>query len=272
MPHRERPLPESWDTSTNEEFFDYYATQSQSPATIDRFRRCQDTVLRVANKEGLSGPLRVADIGCGAGTQARLWAERGDHVFGLDVNEPLIQLARSRAAQAGLDIKFEVGAANSLPWRDKTMDVCLLPELLEHVADWRACLNEAVRILKTGGLLYLSTTNFLCPKQDEFSLPCYSWYPSPVKRYCERLAVTSRPSIAHYAKYPAVNWFSFYSLRDYLEPLGFKLLDRFDLIDIGDKGVTARRLVDAVRRFSALRLLGHIATPSTYLVGVKLQS
>jgi 2-polyprenyl-6-hydroxyphenyl methylase/3-demethylubiquinone-9 3-methyltransferase len=140
------------------------------------------------------------------------------------------------------------------------------------LADWRACLNEAVRILKTGGLLYLSTTNLLCPKQDEFSLPCYSWYPAPVKRYCERLAVTSRPSIANYAKYPAVNWFSFYSLRDYLEPFGFKLLDRFDLIDIDDKSVTARRLLHAIRRFSALRLLGHIATQSTYLVGVKLPS
>jgi hypothetical protein len=61
-------------------------------------------------------------------------------------------------------------------------------------------------------------------------------------------------------------------LRDYLEPRGFKLLDRFDLIDIVDKGVAARRLIDAIRRFSALRLLGHIATPSTYLVGVKAQS
>lgn len=264
--------PGSWDTSTNEEFFDYYAKQSESQATVDRFMRWQETVLRVAAKEGLQGPLCVADIGCGAGTQARLWAERGHRVFALDVNEPLIQLARSRAAQAKIDIHFEIGSATSLPWHDSTMDVCLLPELLEHVPDWRSCLNEAARILKPGGLLYLSTTNFLCPKQDEFSLPLYSWYPAALKRYCERLAFTSRPSIANYAKYPAVNWFSIYSLRDYLKPLGFKLYDRFDLVDTDTQGAAARRLIDIVRRFSALRLLGHMATPSTYLVGVKVQA
>jgi 2-polyprenyl-3-methyl-5-hydroxy-6-metoxy-1,4-benzoquinol methylase len=55
------------------------------------------------------------------------------------------------------------------------MDVCLLPELLEHVADWQSCLNEAARVLRPGGLLYLSTTNVLCPRQQEFNLPLYSF-------------------------------------------------------------------------------------------------
>ena len=76
------------------------------------------------------------------------------------------------------------------------MDVCLLPELLEHVADWQSCLKEAPRVLRSGGLLYLSTTNVLRPRQEEFNLPLYSWYPGPLKRYCERLAMTTRPALA----------------------------------------------------------------------------
>jgi 2-polyprenyl-6-hydroxyphenyl methylase/3-demethylubiquinone-9 3-methyltransferase len=115
--------------------------------------------------------LNIADIGCGAGTQARLWAQGGHRVFGLDVNEPLIRLARQRTEEAGLVIRFEVGTATALPWADRTMDVRLLPELLEHVADCQACLNEAARVLRPGGLLYLSTTNVLCPRQDEFNAP-----------------------------------------------------------------------------------------------------
>jgi 2-polyprenyl-3-methyl-5-hydroxy-6-metoxy-1,4-benzoquinol methylase len=101
------------------------------------------------------------------------------------------------------------------------MHVCLLPELLEHVVEWMACLKETARILRPGGVLFLSTTNKLCPSQQEFSLPLYSWYPRPLKRHFEKLAVTKRPELENFARYPAVNWFSFYSLRSELSRLGF---------------------------------------------------
>jgi 2-polyprenyl-3-methyl-5-hydroxy-6-metoxy-1,4-benzoquinol methylase len=259
----------SWDHGTHQDFYDYYARESESEATQQRFRGIQAAVLRVAAQTGMAAPFDVADIGCGAGTQCRLWAESGHRVVGVDVNEPLIQLAAKRAAEQGLDIKFDIGTATALPWPDRSMDVCLVPELLEHVADWQSCVNEAARILRPGGLLYLSTTNFLCPKQQEFNLPLYSWYPGMLKRYCERLAVTTHPAIANYAKYPAVNWFSFYGLRDYLKPLGFRCLDRFHLIDTAGKSRFAQSIVSALRGIPPLRFLGHLATPSTYLVGVK---
>ena len=259
----------SWDHTTHQDFYDYYAAESQSESTLQRFRGIQEAVLRVAAQTEMGSQLDVADIGCGAGTQSRIWAERGHRVYGVDVNEPLIRLAEKRAAERGLAIKFEVGTATALPWADRSMDVCLVPELLEHVADWQSCVNQAARVLRPGGLLYLSTTNVLCPRQQEFNLPLYSWYPRMLKRYCERLAVTTRPAIANYAKYPAVNWFSFYRLRDYLEPLGFHSLDRFDLIDLAGKAIAARAVIRLVRQVSLLRFLGHMATPSTYLIAVK---
>lgn len=259
----------SWDHGSHPDFYEYYAAESQSESTVRRFRGIQATVLRVASQTGMQSPLDVADIGCGAGTQCRLWAERGHRVHGVDVNEPLIRLAEKRSLEQGLSIKFEVGSATALPWGDRTMDVCLVPELLEHVTDWQSCLNEAARVLRSGGLLYLSTTNVLCPKQHEFTLPLYSWYPGPLKRYCERLAVTTHPALANYAKYPAVHWFSFYGLRDYLGPLGFHCLDRFDLTDPAGKSAIARTVIRALRAVPPLRLVGHLATPSTYLVAVK---
>src|SRR5215210_392993 len=92
----------SWDHNTHQDFYDYYARESQSEATLQRFRRTQAAVLRVAAQLGITRHLDVADIGCGAGTQCRLWAERGHRVSGLDVNEPLVSLARERTAERGL--------------------------------------------------------------------------------------------------------------------------------------------------------------------------
>ena len=186
----QRP-PESagWDFGSHEQFYEHYARGSQSPATLQRIRSLRDCVLRVAKTTGCkSGTLEVADIGCGAGTQSFLWAELGHHVHGLDVNQPLLELARRRAEEQGRLIDFQLGSATALPWADESMDVCLLLELLEHVADWEPCLSECARVLRPSGILLLTTTNSLCPSQQEFNLPLYSWYPKPLKTYFERLA------------------------------------------------------------------------------------
>jgi len=198
-----------------------------------------------------------------------LWAELGHHVHGLDVNEPLVELARERAASAGHVIDFRIGSAVELPWADHSMHVCLLLELLEHVSAWKTCLNECARVIQPGGILFLTTTNRLCPIQQEFTLPFYSWYPSPVKRYCEHLAATTHPELANFATYPAVNWFTFYGLRATLRRYGFYCLDRFDLAQLSKKGVHARLVVAFVRAFPILRRLAHVATPGTIVAAVK---
>jgi len=132
-----------WDYSSDPNFYRYYEEQSLSLATLERFATVCDKVLRLLedhDKTSAARVLNVVDIGCGAGTQCRIWAERGHNVFGIDVNEPLIELARRRAQEAGLAIRFETGSATQLPFKDESMDVCLLPELLEHVEDWQVCL------------------------------------------------------------------------------------------------------------------------------------
>jgi len=259
----------TWDHSTHRSFFDYYASESESESTVQRFLRIQAAVLRIAAQEALPARLDVADVGCGAGTQCRIWAVLGHRVHGVDINEPLILLARERAKQGELDVRYEVGTATALPWPDGSMDVCLLPALLEHVPDWQCCLREVARVLRPNGLLYLDTTNVLCPIQEEFNLPLYSWYPGIVKRYCERLAVTSRPALANYATYPAVHWFSFYGLRRYLDRLGLNSMDRFDVIDINDKRGAVRLALQAIRAMPPLRLLAHMTQGGTMIVAVK---
>lgn len=260
-----------WDTGTHPDFYRHYEQHSVSAASLARFQGIRDVILRALGEDGRrEGVLDVLDIGCNAGSQARFWVEKGHRYTGIDINAPLVELARQRAAEAGLAAQFEVGSATKLPCPDASFDVCIMPELLEHVAAWRDCLNEAVRVLRPGGALYLSTSNWLCPVQQEFNLPFYSWYPPFLKRYYEHRAMTDRPDLANYAKYPAVNWFSVYRLRAYLEPLGFTCLDRFDLVDAAGKGVAARVVLGLLRGLPPLRLLGHMFTPYTVLVSKKL--
>lgn len=258
------------DSATGQEFYDYYAEQSVSPAAMQRFESIQNAIIRLlAGQHGDPSGIEVADIGCNAGTQCILWAGKGYRVHGLDINEKLLDLARERTADAGLDVDYRLGSATDLPWADGSMDVCIAPELLEHVADWRQCLDEFTRILKPNGVLYLSTTNYLCPKQEEFDLPMYSWYPSILKDRYERLAMSSRPQLANYAKYPAVNWFSFYSLREELRIRDFDSLDRFDVIDPAGKSGLAMFLVRCVRAIPPLRFLAHVLTPYTVVLATR---
>jgi 2-polyprenyl-3-methyl-5-hydroxy-6-metoxy-1,4-benzoquinol methylase len=255
------------DHSTSKPFFDYYATQSQQQSTIRRLSAYRDTILhRIGPRER---PLDVAEFGCGAGMQSLLWAKLGHRVHGLDVSRDLLELARTRVTEAGYEVDFQLAPATDAPWADGSMDVCLAVELLEHVPNWQRCLDELARVLRSSGVLFLTTTNKLCPKQQEFDLPLYSWYPGRLKRYYERLAVTSRPELVQHATHPAVNWFSYRGLRDELQQRGCECFDRFDLMNPDAQPLPKRMALRAARAMPALRTLLYLAVPSTWVLGIK---
>ena len=145
----------------------------------------------------------------------------------------------------------------------------MLPELLEHVADWQSVISEADRVLKPDGVLYLSTTNVLCPKQMEFELPLYSWYPGFVKRKVERLSVTSHPHLANHAKYPAVNWFHLRRAHAPSRSHGVQVLQPLRPVSPRGARQTAGPALRWARDSGLLGLAGQILTASTVLYGVK---
>ena len=258
------------DTGTNKSFFEYYAAASESEETLVRFNTVRRKALSLMRTLGEKGPFDVADVGCGAGTQAMLWSKDGHTVNAIDINEPLVELGRERASKEGLDLNFSVGSANDLPWLNNSIDICLVPELLEHVSDWQGCLDEFSRILRPGGLLYLSTTNMLCPMQQEFDLLLYSWYPKRLKHYYERISVTTRPELVNHAKYPAVNWFTPYSLKHELLNRDFsKIFDRFDCLLLDGESHRKRIVVKIMDALPPLRWFGHVCTPSTTVFAIK---
>ncbi|MFV8835536.1 class I SAM-dependent methyltransferase [Aquisalimonas sp. APHAB1-3] len=254
--------------TSGDPFVDYYAEQSLTETSLRRFRELRDKVLRAYYARAQERAADVLDVGCGPGVLSLLFAEEGHRVTGVDINEALIDIACSRAREAEANARFLVGSADALPVPSDSVDICLAPELLEHVPDWQRCLEEITRVLRPGGVLFLTTTNVLCPVQDEFRLPGYSWYPGAVKRRCIELARTRHPEWVNHATYPAFHWFSFFQLQRELEKRGFACMDRFDTADPGAgrlKGVVRQM----VQRVPGARFVGHVFTPYTQLIAVR---
>lgn len=248
-------------------FVAYYEKQSTSPETIAHFKRLRDMLLCVLPSK--QGKVRVLDIGCGAGSFCEVWAESGFAVAGIDINPELILLAQDRMKAAGFSAEFRSGSATALPWPDASFAIVTMPELLEHVEDWQSCLAEAIRVLAPGGVLYLSTTNVLCPMQNEFDLALYSWYPGRLKRHCIRLATSTHPQWVQHARFPAVNWFSPRKLTALLNRQNMKVFDRFEIWARYSKNRRKRMVGRLIGAIPTLDLLGQIATPSTILVARK---
>ena len=113
---------------------------------------------------------KVLDLACGTGTVARLVAEaRGDSVelHGLDASPQMLDIARTTAAQTGLNIRWTEGSSENLPFEDGTFDLVLCQQGLQFFRDRERSAKEIYRILKAGGRLGASVW------QDVRSHPLY---------------------------------------------------------------------------------------------------
>lgn len=260
---------------SHDKFVEYYEKQSETLKTRMRFIGIKQALERFSKQfcgdKAVNEKYNVVDIGCGAGTQCILWALEGHRVHGLDINEKLLEIAEKRAGDSILTIDFRIGSAAKIPWDGSSMDICLVPELLEHVEEWEICLDEFARILAPNGLLFISTSNKLCPWQNEFTLPLYSWYPKILKNVIVRLSKTSKPQFANFARFPAVNWFTFYQLKRELAKRGFECYDRFDVMDMDNLSKMKKFIAKLIKSNRILRLVGHIGSPPTIVFGAKIK-
>lgn len=98
---------------------------------------------------------RVLDIGCGTGQALRGLVSRGLDATGLEVSKPNAE----RVVAAGYSCAVFDGART--PFDDEAFDAVGAFNVLEHVNEPEAFILEAVRNLKPGGRLTLSSPNFL---------------------------------------------------------------------------------------------------------------
>ena len=98
----------------------------------------------------------VIDVGCGDGWLTRWLAKAGAHATGIEVSPR--QLAKARAIEPVADETYMTGIAEDLPLRNRSADIVIFYNSFHHVdalgQPW--ALKEAARVLKHGGILYVS--------------------------------------------------------------------------------------------------------------------
>jgi len=142
QPHNERPA----------------AVWSSGGAAYDQVSRgiadsIEHGVLRLDPKPGE----RVLDLATGTGWTSRLVAKRGAKVIGVDIAGDLLAAARDHAKAADLDIDYQVGDAEKLPFADGEFDAVISTCGVMFATRPELAAAEIARVTRKGGRAVLTT-------------------------------------------------------------------------------------------------------------------
>ncbi len=122
-------------------------------ADCNTTRDLDGRVLRAAGLP-LAGA-RVLELGCGTGRNTLFIAAQAREVLALDFSAGMLAQARTRCAD--LPVRFaQQDLRLRLPPADGTIDLALTNLVLEHIEDLRPVFAEAARVLRPGGMFFVS--------------------------------------------------------------------------------------------------------------------
>jgi SAM-dependent methyltransferase len=200
---------------------------------------------------GIATGMRVLDVACGTGNLAIPAARTGAHVTGVDIATNLLSQARQRAAAEGLQITFEEGDAERLPFPDAEFDVVMSMFGAMFAPDPEQVASELARVCRHGGKIAMANwtpegftgkmlrlTNRYLPPPVELPAPTL-WGDEAVARLRltsngVRVETTQRRAIVFDYPFPPREAVQFF--RDYFGPtkVAFSRLDEARQIEYRD--------------------------------------
>jgi len=114
----------------------------------------------------LSVGSRLLEVGCGAGNLLLQATVPGSYPLALDLSMQALTFVRSRLLEAAFGAEAPSGFAcaqaigECLPFNEGSFDCVLLSEVIEHLEAPQTSIREAVRVLRPGGRLLITTPNY----------------------------------------------------------------------------------------------------------------
>lgn len=124
---------------------------------------------------------KILEVGCGTGTLTLAAKSRvglSGEVHGIDITPEMIEIARRKAARAGVGVTFQVGGIDNIPFPLQQFDGVLCSFMIFHMDAEvrRRGFGEIYRVLKPGGRLLV--LDFAAPANP-------GW--NPVMRFLSRI-------------------------------------------------------------------------------------
>lgn len=129
-------------------------------AVFEYFRSAK--VIKQLERAGVGVRGRILDAGCGGGGIAVSFAEEGDFAVGLDIANRFEHAGQRLATERRVaNVAFVQADGTAMPFREGHFDLILSHSVIEHVDSAVAYLQECSRVLRPGGLVFLSTAPYL---------------------------------------------------------------------------------------------------------------
>ena len=145
---------------------------------------------------------KVLDAGTGPGTLVRELARSlpGLQVYGIDLSDDMIRLARAHARSEQLEerVHFESGDVAHLPYPDQSFDVVVSTISIHHWFELEQPLRELYRVLRPGGRLWIYDFRFVKVQAVEKALASTPFAETPLEH---RLVRTGRSPFALYRRF-----------------------------------------------------------------------
>lgn len=210
--------------------FDRYSYhQGAHPDDTPRLERVFKSLGRLIP---LDSNQKVCVLGCGPVPQpVRILRAKGFDAIGV---EPVPLFVKAANEYVGAPDAVIQGAAESMPLPTGSQDVVLFDNVFEHVDSPAHSLAEIYRVLKPGGIAYVTTLNrhrfSLVGANPEFNVPYYNWFPKLLKESFVFEHLHYKPSLGNFTERPAVHWSTFADLCAHGRMAGFaQFYSPFDL-------------------------------------------
>ncbi|HZK66471.1 MAG TPA: class I SAM-dependent methyltransferase, partial [Chloroflexota bacterium] len=162
-------------------------TRQRAREQLYQEREMGDLVSRLEQVHGSPEGAAVLELGSGSGARSVAVALRGARVVGIEPSDAGVAASQMRAARyPGIEVGFQVGFGERLPFPDNSFDLVFSTDVLQHVQQLDRVLEETRRVLRPGGHCYHEVPNNGYPWEFHYRMFWLPYLPKPLGKLYAR--------------------------------------------------------------------------------------